>query len=334
MLYYPVIHLQNAKIMRSIAVAVWEKENGEILYRSQYEQILEKSGFIRKVDIFAFEQLCRDYAKIRQAAGGESVVGIRLSRLAHWEKMPCRVLRGITQKYGVPEEALELLVDECFLGGRSTELLRKSINELKEAGFSLGLMNFGEDFSSFRFLENLPVTTVFFDSEYVMNEKEEERKNILYTLFHLTRNMRLFSVGQGVRNRRGCNVSFEKRLRRGNRSFVWRTPLFRGIYGISFRDRRAGKYVPLRFSARLCNNAGGVSRQTGWRRRGTDPRDIGCTGRCAFRRRPGKYKSAGISGRTPYEWQLQHCNVGAAEGSAGLDQCFLCMCWFMMPSAI
>ena len=199
MLYYPVIHLQNAKIMRSIAVAVWEKQNGEILYRSQYEQILEKSGFIRKVDIFAFEQLCRDYAKIRQAAGGESVVGIRLSRLT-LEKNAVQVLRGITQKYGVPEEALELLVDECFLGGRSTELLRKSINELKEAGFSLGLMNFGEDFSSFRFLENLPVSTVFFDSEYVMNEKEEERKSILYTLFHLTRNMRLFSVGQGVRN--------------------------------------------------------------------------------------------------------------------------------------
>lgn len=200
LLYYPVIHLQNARIMRSVAMTVWEKESGELMYSPQYEQVLEKNGFIRKVDLYVFEQLCKDYKLIRRAVGTQSVVGIRLSPLT-LEEDAVKVLCSITKKYRIPEAGLELLIDERYLGGRSAEHLRSSLHRLKNAGFSIGLMNFGEDFSAFRFLESLPISTVFFDKDYVMGgRKEEERRSILYTLFHLTRNMQLSSIGQGVRS--------------------------------------------------------------------------------------------------------------------------------------
>lgn len=207
--YYPVVHLQNAGIVRSIATIVWLKEDNAFIHRNHFERVLEKNGFIKRVDLYAFECMCRDYFLFKKSGHGEMMIGIQLSHLILEEEYIEKLI-NIAGKYNVPVKKIEILVDEKLFGGRVINVLASGINCLREAGFSVGLMNFGEDFSSFGFLESLPISTVFFDGDYLnSNNNAEGHQRILSILFKMTREMHLVSVGQGVTDEKSVEYLLE-----------------------------------------------------------------------------------------------------------------------------
>ncbi|MBR1740927.1 MAG: diguanylate cyclase, partial [Lachnospiraceae bacterium] len=165
-LYYPVMHLQNARLLRTNSMVVWETEDGRLWNRTDFEHVLDKSGLIEKIDLFLFEQICKDFAALDAADSRRTVMGIRLSKLLLDEEA-ASILNGLVSKYQVPKERIELLLDEKMLGRRGADRLIRILNQLKAEGFSIGLVQFGSDFSSIRYLDSLPVSTVYFDSEYI-----------------------------------------------------------------------------------------------------------------------------------------------------------------------
>lgn len=209
-LYYPIMHLQNAKLMRTAAMTVWETEDGNIWTRWDYEHVLEKGGLIKKIDLIAFKRLCKDFATLDAADRRKTILGIRLSKLLLDDDV-VSILGAYVDWYHVPRERIELFVDEKMFGRRSTERLIRNLNKLRAEGFYIGLMNFGGDFSSFRYLDLLPFTTVLFDKEYIdANLRDKSGKGVLHTLFHLTRDMHFLSVSQGVDTAEEAEYLMEK----------------------------------------------------------------------------------------------------------------------------
>lgn len=216
LLYYPVMHLQNAKLLRSNSMVIWETEEGRIWNRFDFEHVLEKSGMVKKIDLFSFEQVCKDFSLLRQSDKRKTIIGVRLSQLL-LDESAVSLLENLTEKYQVPGEWIELLLDEKMFGKRSTEYLVHNLDLLKKAGFSIGLMNFGSDFSSIRFLDSLPVSIVYFDEDFITaNLQDRSGRGILHTLFHLTKTMRFLSIAQGVETsdkavrltEKGCEGAF------------------------------------------------------------------------------------------------------------------------------
>jgi len=196
--YYPVIHLQNGELMRTAAKTMWVTENGEEWSRFDYEHTLEKSGFLKYIDSYSITKVCQDYARLSEADSRETIIGIRVSQILLEENI-AETLKAMIEEYHVPAERIEFMLDERMLGKRSAERLVRTLFELKKIGFKIGVMNFGADFSSFGYLNRIPLSSVFFDGDFIEeNYKKESDKEVLKTLFDMIKNMHLLSVGQCV----------------------------------------------------------------------------------------------------------------------------------------
>lgn len=197
LLYAPVLHLQNAKLLRTISMLVWDRGDGSFWVRADFEHVLEKSGILKKIDLRAFLQLCLDFS-ILDGDRRKTVLEIRLSQILLEEDV-AEQLTAIAEQYHVPKERIEILVDERMFGRRTVKRLTGNLLKLRNAGFFIGLTDFGGDFSSFRYLDSLPVTTILFESGFVKAKLlEQSERSVLKTLFRLAKNEYILSIAQDV----------------------------------------------------------------------------------------------------------------------------------------
>ncbi|MCR5214924.1 MAG: family 43 glycosylhydrolase [Eubacterium sp.] len=200
LVFYPVVHLQNSKLLRTVALTVWNIRGGDTRGRKEFERALSGTGFVRKIDIYSFRKLCGLISSLYKKKKREVRVCIQLSDILMDENV-VSILSEIMEEYKVDKEWVEILVSENMFERRNTGRIIKNLGMLKDAGFYIGLTDFGGDFSSFRYIERLPFSSVFFDEGYLGNNMEDENKvSVLSTLFHLTRDLHLLSVGQEINN--------------------------------------------------------------------------------------------------------------------------------------
>lgn len=213
-LYYPIIHLQNAKVMRTGAIAFWRKEDGSFWGRRDFESVLDRIGLIKSIDLFTLEQVCKDLRNFRKSGKTNPRVGIWLSRLL-LEDIIVELLKSMVQQYDISVDQLELWVDEKMFSSRGVESLLQKLQKIKEAGFRIGLIGMGAKFSSFPYLEKLPLSTLLFDQKYVDETMHTQaRIGLLHALFQMASELHFLSVGQGIDNaseaealmRSGCNA--------------------------------------------------------------------------------------------------------------------------------
>lgn len=196
--YYPIIHLQNEKIVRTGAATVWERGHGTIWQRKDFEAVLDRIGYINYIERFTLEQVCKDMQSFQETGRKTVRVGIWLSQLLMEDEF-IPYLKGLTDQYRVSLDQIELWVDEKMFNARNSESLIKRLMELSEAGIHIGLIGMGESFSSFPYIERIPFSTILFDRNYVDETIQiKTRDKILHILFQMTKELRFLSVVQGI----------------------------------------------------------------------------------------------------------------------------------------
>lgn len=196
--YFPVMHLQNSKLLRTGAVAVWEKEDGTVWSRKDYEAVLYKSGIIKNIDLFLMEQVCKDLARFQKTIDMREPVGIWLSGiLSDLDFVPR--FQNLIRQYGLSCEQIELWVDERMFSHRRINSLLKNMEKIQKAGFQIGLMGVGKSFLSFPYLEEINLSTILFDDSHIAGmQRMKMHGSMMHAMFQMTRDLNLLSVGMGV----------------------------------------------------------------------------------------------------------------------------------------
>ncbi len=187
--YHPMHHLESSRLVCTEACCVWEREDGTTLGRNDYRSILLKSGFINKLDFFIFRQACRDLPYFKEVSRIKHRIGIQFSYLLLMDDNRINWLDEIMKEYGVFASDFEINLDESVFGRRtSISKVIQSLSLLREKGFSIALSRFGEDFSSVRYLKQLPVSAIKLDGDFILdNIRDEEGKQILKSIIKLGR---------------------------------------------------------------------------------------------------------------------------------------------------
>ena len=201
-LYHPILHLHSSELIRNEACCLWKQDDGTYLGRNDFRPILEKNGFIKKVDLLIFEEACKDMAVLRASGRKKDVIGIQLSYLHILDNTLIDRLKDIMGKYGVVASDFEINIDEKSFGTRtSIEKLISNMKILSEEGFSLALSKFGEDFSSMRYLSELPISAVKFDGEFIAeNISSDKGLRILKSTADLGKGFKLAVIACEVDN--------------------------------------------------------------------------------------------------------------------------------------
>ena len=197
--FLPISNLQNSRLEQTEVYVFWMKEDGTFWKQEEFRPLFERDGLIRRIDYNVFEEVCEQIPKMRVSEEQTVKYSIQLSHLLLIEEGVAEELKGIMGKYGVKMEEIEIAVSESAFQSRSGSQVIPALKNLSDAGFSMALIDFGGDFSSFRYLRELPIHTIRFDSEYLKeNIKSSKGQQIIKTLIRLGKDLKQTMITDGV----------------------------------------------------------------------------------------------------------------------------------------
>jgi len=200
---------QNA-VVGAEALARWKHPERGMIYPDQFIPIIEENGFVKKLDYYIWEEACRFIRKCEDA-GVVCPVSVNVSRV-HLKDNDCiQVLSELIEKYGISKSLLELEITETA----NDQQVSKKAKQLKEAGYTLLMDDFGSGYSSLNILLETPFDVIKLDKKFMDNMLVSDKGRILLEQVILMANrLKLGIVAEGVETKEqvellqniGCDI--------------------------------------------------------------------------------------------------------------------------------
>jgi EAL domain-containing protein (putative c-di-GMP-specific phosphodiesterase class I) len=197
--YQPKCRLDTGKVVGAEALVRWNHPQRGLLMPGTFVPIFEKNGFIMKLDEYIWEQVCIFLKKCREADPDcLPHISVNLSRVDLYNPQLCDTLESLCQKYGVPNEQMEVEITESAYVDNA-HLLLDLAEKFHERGFNVQMDDFGSGYSSLNMLNEIPVDVLKLDMRFLYRFSREGRStSILSSIVNMTRNLRISVIAEGV----------------------------------------------------------------------------------------------------------------------------------------
>ncbi len=166
MMMHPVLDIATGEAVQTEVHFVWQFRNGKNYLARQFRAVMERSGFIRSLDLRLFEQLCRKVAQNRELIDGMPRFSLIFSAQSLFDDRICETLMEVVRRYGLSPKMFDCALYETIFGRREVQTIIERTHELVALGFSISLCDFGETFHSTKYLRELPVGILKIYPEY------------------------------------------------------------------------------------------------------------------------------------------------------------------------
>jgi len=194
----PKINMVTSELYGAEALSRWVHPVEGVRPPRVYMNIFEKNGFIAKLDMYVFEEVCRIKASWKGTKYEHIPVSVNMSRLHLYNRRFADALEELAKKYDVNREELEIELTENTFIKDSEELLAVVIS-LKKKGFSVGIDDFGSGFSALYLLKDLPVDAIKIDRGFLASSSNDDRgRKILKNVITMCKDLKMEVVTKGI----------------------------------------------------------------------------------------------------------------------------------------
>ena len=197
-MYYQMKYsFENAKIGGAEALVRWNDAKLGFMSPGEFIPLFERSGLITKLDYYTLMRVCEDVKK--WLAEGKAVVpvSVNLSRVDFLDRDLVQNIISIVESYGVPKEYIHLEATESAFIENEGHFL-ETLGQLREAGFSIELDDFGSGYSSLSILNDLQADVLKLDMGLIRSMNSPRQKVILEHIFSIAEKLNMDVVAEGV----------------------------------------------------------------------------------------------------------------------------------------
>lgn len=186
-------------------------EGGEVLVRWKHPKeglippfrfipIFEKNGMIATIDRYIWGEACKileDWAEKKD--GHEKLnLSINISPKDFYFMDIYEVLTSLVKEHKVDPKHLHLEITESSVMNNATEHI-KTINNLREYGFTVEMDDFGSGYSSLNMLKDMPVDVLKIDMVFLgKTDDHKKSKIILNSIVDMANNLDMPQITEGV----------------------------------------------------------------------------------------------------------------------------------------
>jgi diguanylate cyclase (GGDEF)-like protein len=188
LLYYqPIFDLEGEQIIGAEALLRWKHPEHGLISADKFLEVAEKTGLIVDLGEYAFNEAIQQRQRCTRSVRDDFQITINLSlKEMQVEKLLPR-LEMLFEKYKIDRNAINLDVSE----GVAMENIDKTANDFKlfkDFGLSLALDHFGAGYSSFKYLNMLPIDMIKIDRSLIfdltLNLKHQTTVKAIIELAH------------------------------------------------------------------------------------------------------------------------------------------------------
>lgn len=165
MFVQPKWDIREDKLYGGEALVRWVKDDGNMVYPSDFVPVFERNGFIEQLDMFMLESACKLIRK--QIDEGEPIfpISVNQSRMLLNDPAYINKITEMLNRYQIPKGYIELEITETVLFMERDKMI-SILNELKEVEVQLSMDDFGSGYSSLNLLKDFPFDVLKIDKEF------------------------------------------------------------------------------------------------------------------------------------------------------------------------
>ena len=189
--FQPKISLETEKVVGSEALVRWNSKKLGFLSPAKFIPVFEKNGFIREIDFYVLDFVCRNIRRGLDIGNSLQTVSVNQSRLHCYDPDYLEKLQALVKKYDIPSNLIEIEITESVLLD-DMELVAKLIHSLRARHFEVSIDDFGAGYTSLSFLRNVDVDVIKMDKTLLDDIEINPKK--LTMLRYLTEMSHAFGV--------------------------------------------------------------------------------------------------------------------------------------------
>ncbi|MCI8617149.1 MAG: EAL domain-containing protein [Clostridia bacterium] len=194
--YQPKVFTQTGKIRGAEALVRWERD-GKIIQPGNFIPLFEKNKFIVKLDLYIFEQVCKDMQSWKEKYNFEPNISINVSKEHFVNENFIEEYVKISDKYSIKRSQIDLEITESATIDENIDTL-KILNSIKEKGYTISIDDFGTGYSSLSMLQNMPIDLIKIDKVFVDKADLNSDRNIINFIMLLAKRLDVKTIVEGV----------------------------------------------------------------------------------------------------------------------------------------
>ncbi len=196
--YQPQIDINTKNIIGVEALVRWNHPQLGFISPEEFIPLLEEMDLINLATEFILYTACDDLKQCSMLSPQPLKLSINLlpQQLIDGTSLPN--IDRILAETDFPPELLTLEIIESS-SINDFEKTKETITELKKLGISIAIDDFGTGFSSFVYLQQLPVDIVKIDKSFVMDcDKSHKQQVLVKGLINIAQSLNLEVVAEGI----------------------------------------------------------------------------------------------------------------------------------------
>jgi predicted signal transduction protein with EAL and GGDEF domain len=198
--YQPIVRLSDHRVVGFEALLRWQHPDQGLLSPAAFLDVAQDAGLLTRIDRWVLAEACAQARAWRSARDGDPPisVSVNISAQGFGQADIVRQVEQVLRESRLDPGRLRLEITENAAMA-DAERARAILGDLKALGVRLSLDDFGTGYSSLSYLQRFPVDTLKIDRSFVIGmDQNDECRQIVGTILHLARTLRLDVVAEGT----------------------------------------------------------------------------------------------------------------------------------------
>jgi diguanylate cyclase (GGDEF)-like protein len=198
--YQPAVSLHTGKVTQMEALLRWSHPERGDIPPSDFVPLLEELGLIARVSDWVLRNACEQAKSCRAAGHGDVKIAVNVSARQLLDKDLSKHVLSVVRETACDPQQIEFEITESFLM-LNIEAAARTLDELRNAGISLTLDDFGTGFSGLGHLSRLAMGAVKIDGSFILDLPENRHHAaITRSIISLAHNLDMRVIAERVEN--------------------------------------------------------------------------------------------------------------------------------------
>lgn len=209
--YQPKFKFEDETIIGAEALIRWNNPRKGFLPPAKFIPLFEDNGFIEKIDKFVLNNVCNfleEWNKTKESKSNPLTISFNLSRYNIYNPNLISDLKQISRSYDIGDNKIEVELTERIMVDNPNRLI-KIMGEIKKAGFSVSVDDFGAGYSSLNLLKNMPADVIKLDKDFLSSQEENKNQKeriIITSVIEMAKKLNITTVAEGVETKDQCEM--------------------------------------------------------------------------------------------------------------------------------
>ncbi len=213
--WQPQCDIRSGHIVGAEALVRWNHPQRGLVYPGEFIPLLEKTGFIVNLDLYVWEEVCRQIRAWIDEGVNPIPISVNISQADMGSLDVPTAIEELLREYRIDRSLLKLEITESMFA--EDDSVSSMAARFKDEGLTVLMDDFGTGYSSLNILKNLDVDILKIDMEFLdwTHEKSGRGESILESVLHMTNLMELRVIAEGAETKDqieflssiGCNYA-------------------------------------------------------------------------------------------------------------------------------